>query len=260
MEDDFYAVGAKFYDGAYQNNPNLKDIPFYVDLARQFGGPVLELGCGTGRVLLEIARAGIEICGVDNSKEQLSILTSKLTKEMGEVRNRVSTFTRDMRSLTLGRKFPLVIIPFRPMQHMYTVDDQIAALTSARNHLTPDGILAFDVFHPDYTLLLEPLGKEVLELEWQVPEKPGLTVRRYFKRTAVHFLQQLFEAEFVFRTFDGERLVAEERAPFRMSYYTYPQLLLLFRVCGLQIVEQYGSFAKDPIEVRKEMIFLLRRA
>ena len=64
MAEHFYTVGAKYYDGAYQDNPNLHDVPFYLDLAQRYGGPILEIACGTGRVLLEVARKGIEIWGV----------------------------------------------------------------------------------------------------------------------------------------------------------------------------------------------------
>ena len=260
MDDQWYDVGAKYYDGAYQNNPNLDDVPFYLDLARRYGGPVLEIACGTGRVLLEIARIGIEIWGIDFSKEQLAVLHSKLLKEPERTRGLVRTFRDDMRTFSLDRKFGLVIIPFRPMQHMYAIEDQISALNAAKAHLSPEGVLAFDVFYPDYSVLLQPLGKETLELEWHAPDDPAHVVRRYFKRTRVEFLHQHFEGEFIFRTFDGDRLIGEERSQFKLGYYTYPHLLLLFRHCGLEVVEQYGSFKKDPIDICKEMIVLLRPA
>ena len=260
MDEEIYAVGAKYYDGAYQNNPNLEDVPFYLDLARRYGGPVLEIACGTGRVLLEIARNGIEIWGIDLSKEQLTVLDSKLLKEPERTRNLVRVFNRDMRTFSLEKKFPLAIIPFRPMQHMYTIEDQISALSAAKAHLLPEGILAFDVFYPSYSALLEPLGRESLELEWRAPEEDGRRVRRYFRKTGVNFLQQYFVGEFVFRTFDGDRLIKEDRSPLKLGYYTYPQLLLLFRHCGLEVVEQYGGFKREPIDICKEMIFLLRPA
>jgi SAM-dependent methyltransferase len=260
MDEHVYSVGAKYYDGAYENNPNLDDVPFYLDLAQRYGGPVLEIACGTGRVLLEIARKGIETWGIDFSQEQLAILYSKLLREPERIRNLVRTSKDDMRTFSLDRKFRLVIIPFRPMQHMYAIGDQINALNAAKAHLLPEGILAFDVFYPDYSALLQPLGKETLELEWRTPDDAGHVVRRYFRRIRVDFLQQYFEGEFVFRTFDGDRIIKEERAQFKLGYYTYPHLLLLFRHCGLEIVEQYGSFKREPIDICKEMIFLLRPA
>jgi SAM-dependent methyltransferase len=260
MDKRLYEIGAKYYDGAYQNNPNLEDVPFYLDLARRFGGPVLEIACGTGRVLLEIARQGIDIWGVDFSKDQLAVLRTKLQQEPLQTRNRVRIIKDDMRTFSLRRRFPLVIVPFRPMQHMYTIEDQISALNAAKAHLAAKGLLAFDVFYPNYAALLQPPGEETLELEWPVPGHAGQVVRRYFRRTKVNFLEQYFEGEFVYRTFEGDRLINEERADFKLGYYTYPQLLLLFRHCALEVVEQYGNFKREPIDICKEMIFLLRPA
>ena len=260
MDQDLYTVGAKYYDGAYQNNPSLNDVPFYRDLARRCGGPVLEIGCGTGRVLLPIAREGIEITGVDSSSTQLAVLRSKLLHEPERTRKLVKAVRDDMRALSLGRRFRLVIIPFRPLQHLYTIEDQVRALSAAKAHLSPDGILGFDVFYPNYSMLLQPSGEEVLELEWPAPGQATQVVRRYFKRSKVDFLQQFIEGEFLYRTFEGDHVLKEERSSFKLGYYTYPHLLLLFRLCGLEAVEQYGSFEKEPIDVCKEMIFLLRSA
>ena len=71
-----YGLSAKYYDDAYAVKPDLVDLPFYVDLAKQIGGPILEMGCGTGRLLLPIAHAGIEIHGLDNAPAMLTILLS----------------------------------------------------------------------------------------------------------------------------------------------------------------------------------------
>ena len=83
---DSYQVIAKYYDGAYAAKQDLVDLPFYGDLAEQSRGPVLEIACGTGRVLLPIARRGIAIWGVDNSRPMLDVLTRNLARESQEVR------------------------------------------------------------------------------------------------------------------------------------------------------------------------------
>ena len=111
-----YAVLAKYYDGAYAAMKDLIDAPFYVDLAQRIGGPVLEMGCGTGRVLLPIARAGIAIDGVDSSLPMLGILRQKVEREPPDVREAIRTHHGDMRNFRLEKKYPLVTIPFRPMQ------------------------------------------------------------------------------------------------------------------------------------------------
>jgi ubiquinone/menaquinone biosynthesis C-methylase UbiE len=146
---DTYNISAKHYDAAYAVKQDLVDLPFYVELAKRSGGPVLEIACGTGRVLLAIAREGIQIDGVDNSATMLRILQSRLEGEPREVRGNVTLHEGDMRSFHLNKKFPLVVMPFRPMQHMGTVQDQVDALATAAAHLEDNGKLAFDVFLPE---------------------------------------------------------------------------------------------------------------
>src|SRR5512147_2640743 len=145
MAADSYRVLSRYYDAAYASKADLRDIPFYVDLAARVGGPVLEIGCGTGRVLLEIAAHGIEIEGLDLSEDQLRVLQAKIDAAASHP---IRLHYADMRDFVLGRRFRLIIAPFRPMQHLYTVADQIAAFRAIRAHLLPDGIFAFDVFYP----------------------------------------------------------------------------------------------------------------
>lgn len=260
MTGDSYAILAPHYDAAYASKADLVDVPFYVDLARQLGGPVLEIACGTGRVLLEIARSGIPIEGVDNSPAMLEVLKGKLEREPRDVRDRVTLHDGDMRNFRLGKKYPLAIIPFRPMQHMYTVQDQVDALTTAAVHVQAGGRLAFDVFYPKFHLLEAGVGQEVVDLEW-AEDAGRRIVRRYFRKESVDKIRQVFTFTFIFRTYEGEKLVREETEPLKLGYYTYPHLRALFLLAGLEVVEEYGSFAKTPLDnAATEMIFVLRKA
>jgi SAM-dependent methyltransferase len=259
---DSYDISAKHYDAAYAKFAEkqvLVDLPFYLDLAKRSGGPVLEIGCGTGRVLLDIARQGIEIDGVDNSAAMLQVLKARTQLEPSNVRARLNVHLGDMRRIRLQKKYPLVIIPFRPMQHMYTLQDQIAALTTAAYHLRENGLLAFDVFFPKFEIIPAGIGEEVLEVEWQAGSLPPVTVRRYFRKESYDKIRQTFSATFIFRTYQGETLVREETEPLKMAYYTYPHLRALFLLAGLEPVEEYGSFAKAPLDnASNQMIFVLR--
>jgi SAM-dependent methyltransferase len=254
-----YSVAAKYYDGAYASMRDLVDEPFYVDLAKECGGPVLEIGCGTGRVLLPTARTGIEIDGVDNSGPMLVILKQRLSKEDVTVRGRVTLHESDMREFHLNRTFPLVTIPFRPMQHMHTVHDQIRALKTAAAHVAVDGSLAFDVYHPKFEVLHLGIGEERLEAEWSPAIDPQTVIRRFVRKDSFDKINQTFTFTFTFRNYRKGELVHEETDTLKMSFYTYPHLQALFALTGLEPVAQYGSFAKDPLDnSSKEMIFLLR--
>ena len=258
---DSYHITAKYYDGAYAAKQDLVDLPFYLELAEKSPGPILEIACGTGRVLIPIARKGKEIHGVDNSAPMLEILKTALAQEPAAVQERVRISEGDMRTFRLGAKFPLIIIPFRPMQHMYTVADQVSALQTAAAHLTGDGILAFDVFYPKFDVIMTGIGEEVQEMEFQSDTDAGATVRRYFRKDAVDKINQVFYFTFIYRTIRGGEVVREETEGFQLGYYTYPHLRALFLLAGLQIIEEYGSFARTPMDnAAEQMIFLLRKA
>jgi SAM-dependent methyltransferase len=253
-----YSVTAKHYDAAYAVKQDLVDLPFYLNLANRSGGPVLEIACGTGRVLLPIARQGIAIDGVDNSLPMLRVLKSNIEKETPQTRRRITLHNGDMRDFRLRKRYPLVIIPFRPLQHMHTAQDQFKALTTAAFHLRKNGILAFDVFYPKFELIAAGMGQEILDLEW--PAGKDSVVRRYFRKNSVDKINQNFSFTFIFRTYQGDKLVREESEPFILSYYTYPHLKALFLLAGLESAVEYGSFAKTPLDnTADQMIFLLRR-
>jgi SAM-dependent methyltransferase len=255
IERRFYEATARHYDPAYAADRGLNDLPFWLELAGRHRGPMLEVACGTGRVLLPIARSGVPIDGVDLSPEMLGVLKAKLAREPEGVRRRVALHEGDMRELRLEQAYRLVIAPFRSLQHLHTVDDQLRAFTSIARHVVPGGAFAFNVFFPDYRLL-EELGTETQELEWIDPGDASLTIRRFYRRNAVDRLRQVIDGELIFRSYRDGELVKEERSDLRMSYYTYPHLQLLLRSSGLMIAEEYGSFAKEPISRCHEMIII----
>ena len=131
---------ARFYDLEYSLKED--DLPFYLDLADRFPGPLLEIGAGTGRVTLELAAAGSEIWGIDDSARMLAVAEKKMRGI--EAAGRVHLVQADMRDFTLPVKFALCIIPFRAFLHNLTQADQLATLAAIRRHLKPGGILGLE--------------------------------------------------------------------------------------------------------------------
>ena len=140
--------------------------------------------------------------------------------------------TGDMRRFRSDKKFPLAIIPFRAMQHMYTVQDQVDALTAAAAHLREDGRLAFDVFYPKF---------HILEAGRAGDGGSGVDGRRGAANGPAVFPEGIGRQDsaglclkFIFRTYEGEKLVQEEIEPLKLGYYTYPHLRALFLLAGLE--------------------------
>jgi ubiquinone/menaquinone biosynthesis C-methylase UbiE len=118
---DTYPFVAELYDHVVPYR-NRQDVAFFVEMARQSDGAVLEIGCGTGRVLIPTARAGKEIIGLDLSEPMLAVCREKLSREPAEVQSRARLVQGDMRQFDLGREVGLVTLPFRPFQHLTTVE------------------------------------------------------------------------------------------------------------------------------------------
>jgi len=243
-DDDEYASIAELYDHVtpYRDRP---DVAFYVEAARESGGPVLELGCGTGRVLIPTARAGIEVVGLDASPHMLAECLKRLENEPDDVQSRTELVDADMRKFSLRRTFRLATIPFRPFQHLTTTADQLACLASIRRHLADDGLLIFDVFNPSLEALVKrPLGQELdAEPEFALPD--GRRVVRWHKTVAQDRANQVnrFELVYYITHPDGreERLVHA----FALRYiFRFEAEHLLVRA-GFAVEHIYAGFDKS---------------
>jgi ubiquinone/menaquinone biosynthesis C-methylase UbiE len=120
-----YDAYSTFYDLLWTSKQ--EDVPFYLGMAKETGGPVCELACGTGRVLLPLARAGFEVTGLDVCQSMLDKLQAKLDREPREVQARVALKCADMREYRFSHKFNMVFCAFNSFLHLMTTDDQLPA-------------------------------------------------------------------------------------------------------------------------------------
>ena len=134
------------------------DVEWYCRKAQESGGPVLELGAGTGRVTLAIAEAGVPIHALDASEAMVEALRVKLATRPPQVRERVTPVVGDMRAFELPDRFGLIISPFRAFLHNLTEADRVACLDRVRQHLRPEGRFAFNVFHPSLEYMAQHSG------------------------------------------------------------------------------------------------------
>jgi SAM-dependent methyltransferase len=134
------------------------DLDWYRQKARECGGPVLELGAGTGRVTLKLAQDGIRVHALDCDGEMLAALRRKVAAEPADVRERIEVIEADMRTFELPRRFALVIAPFRALLHNLTDDDHLACFRRVHSHLRPHGRFAFNVFHPSLEFMSQHAG------------------------------------------------------------------------------------------------------
>ena len=256
MNDSTYETVPDFgglYDAvpAYAGRP---DVPFYLDQAASAGVPgapaaVLELGCGTGRVLLALARAGHVVTGVDQSPSMLARCEAKLASEPRVVRDRVTLHEADARDLSVaspaGAGFALAIAPFRVLQHLATTADQLRCLAAVRRHLGPRGRFAFDVFNPSYAAMTRDRSAEAEDTP-EMPLPDGRYVRRTVRVVAVRWVEQLSEVELIYYVRHGG-VVDRVVHAFAMRWYTPSELEHLLARAGFRVDAMYGTFDRGAL-------------
>ncbi|MCX6842349.1 MAG: class I SAM-dependent methyltransferase [candidate division WOR-3 bacterium] len=238
-EYDAYSV---CYDLLWANKQD--DVPFYLAMAKETRGPVLELACGTGRVLLPLARAEFEVTGLDVSQAMLDKLQAKLDQEPREVQGRVALKCADMRDYRFSQKFKLVFCAFNSFLHLMTTDDQLACLRSVREYLADDGRLVLNVFAPDHNRLTGRADTEVA-VERDPETGRDMVVTDISKRDLTNQTIEVWEG--VDRIGD-DGTVKRYSATFTLSWIHNREMHLLLRLAGFEVVAVYGGYDKRPYD------------
>jgi SAM-dependent methyltransferase len=237
------------------------DIQLYRKLARETGGPVLELGAGTGRTLLPVARDGHEVHGLDTSERMLDALRTRLAAEPAAVQERVHVRTGDMRAFEIPTSFALIQIPLRGFLHAVTRDEQIATLHNCARQLLPGGVLAFSVFHPS----LEMQGPEpATQGLWRFAgERAHPDGGRVVASEVRHYdtEAQRLSLRLKYERFDATGLLVSSHYHPQSLAYLYPtDLRELLPEAGFDQVEITGGFDGAPIaDDGQELIVRARR-
>jgi SAM-dependent methyltransferase len=243
--DSFYRVIASYYNDDYADIHGGRDIEFYRNLAQNCPGPVLEMGCGTGRILLPLARAGVVISGMDRSLAMLERLTSALHSEPAEVRERVTTIHGDIRCDDAGGRFRLIIAGGNVLSSFIDRTDQRAWLRNVRRTLTADGEFCFDVFQPDYSRLLAPAGEWIPQFD-RIDGITGDRIRRFY-RCEQELEFQRFRVMFRWITEDSRGVLRSDRSASVMQrWFVRGELENLLELEGFQIVNHWGDFNAKP--------------
>jgi SAM-dependent methyltransferase len=231
----------KAYDNMFSNMTS--DLPFWGAQARACGGPILELGCGTGRVAIPLAKLGYAVTGIDLADAMLTEARSKAAEQLVDV----EWVKADMRDFNLGRTFGLVIIPANALCHLLTLSDFETCLDSVKRHLGPDGRFVIDVFVPKMELLLDKPGERFPFAEYYDPDIHSTVVvtesyiyepDTQIKRVTTHHTIPGQEAEYV--------------GALHMRMYFPQELDALIKYNGFRVDAKYGSYERGPFTANSE--------
>ena len=213
----------------------VEDVGFYLEEARRSGGPVVELGVGTGRIAVPIAADGIRVLGVDSSRRMLEICARRAALAGVDVDLRVG----DFREPPVTERVPLVICPFRSLLHMHTDEDRRLVLTSAHELLLPGGRFVFDVFTPGADDIAQTHDR------W-LEREPGIFEHVVWDEVARTLTLTV-------RGPDGESTMA-------LAWLSADEWRVLLEETGFEVEACYGWFDRTPFTGGDDSVWIARRA
>lgn len=246
--EEYFDDLASFYDAYYGTEGLGGDLEFYRELASE-ADAVLEVGCGTGRIYLELLANGVDADGIDVSSGMLEVLRDRATERGLEA----TVWEADVRTFEADREYDLVIVPFRTFLHLLEVDDQLSALGSIHDALAPGGRLALNTFVPSYEVICDHYG----EVEQRTLEVDG---EEYLHRTVTELddeVEQVARIRSEVCEPDGTT-VFESETP--ITLLSRREFELLFRLSPFSDWDIYGGFEYDSLEsADEEMVWVARR-
>ncbi|UCE05117.1 MAG: class I SAM-dependent methyltransferase [bacterium] len=231
MAEPIYRDG-RHYDRQQENYT--KDIAFYLEQAKQFGQPILELACGTGRITIPIAQQGLEIVGIDQSESMLERAKQKSGSELP-----ITWRQGDIRSFVLKQKFKMIFLPFNSIAHLYDLKSVSDCFQCVRKHLDDDGRFLLDFFNPNLNFLTRDDDPPRFVSEYPDPDSDNIVVitetNRYDRATQINHIHWHYQI--------GDNSFLEE---LNMRIF-YPQELdALLAYNGFTIENKYGGFDMSP--------------
>ena len=252
MQYDKLAV---YYDYDIGAGHSGEDKKFYLKLAKKTGGPILELGCGTGRITIPLLKAGYQVTGIDFSKEMLERLKSKAS-ELNLPSKRLKLYRTSMANFALKQKFPLIIIPFCSFQYLLAKKEQDSCLSRIYKQLSSKGIFALELFIQKYDFLTEKEGKRWV-YEKYLPGQ-GIKIKRttILKRKDFNNQINYFQKEYKVLDKTG-KCIDEFGLKDSVRYVFRSEMENLLEKHGFKIKNVFGAYPIQKYDYsRDKMIFV----
>jgi SAM-dependent methyltransferase len=227
---DFLYQDGRHYDQQYASAQD--DFSFWIDQANQFGDPILELACGTGRFTILLAQAGYSVTGIDTSEPMLKEGRRKAIEAGVEV----TWIKADMRDFNLDKKFSLIILTSNTLGHLLTLSDFEACMASVRKHLAPNGRFIIEVFVPKMEMLINKPGERFPFSEYDDPDGRGKIVVTH---SYVYEPDTQIKRIKTYHTIPGEESEIEGEINLQMYFPQYLDALVKYN--GFEIENKYGN-------------------
>ncbi len=251
---------APWYDLIHRGLPG--EAEFYVGQAVRGGGPLLDIGCGTGRIAIPAAMSGIEVLGLDLSGAMLDVCEDSL-EAAGALEGSVELIQGDMRDYVLERRFPLAFMAYRTLMHLLEPDEQLEALRCAREHLAPGGRLILNIWAARPELIAPLVGPHAggLAFVGRHGFEDGTGLVHYRATRCAPIAQRIDEEHLLHELDEAGAVVASHALSMTRSWQTIRELGHMAARAGLEVEALFGDFdCNPPSDGNQEQIWVLRRA
>ena len=256
-----YSSLARFYD--HENAAFTEDIPFWLELAGDGSGPgegsareILEVGCGTGRVLFQLATAGHTVTGLDNSPEMLALAQARLVKRQDLI-GRVTLVEGDMRDFSIDTMFRAVFVPFNTFTHLQTQTEQLSTLSALHGHCVPQAVLALDLPNPAGVYAAGDSGL-VLERTFR-DEARDLTIQQ-FSSLELDRAAQLGHVTWNYDETAADGTMRRTIVPATFRYVFPAEMSLLLELTGFRLQHIYGDYNQAAFAEGQPRMLVVARA
>jgi SAM-dependent methyltransferase len=243
---------ARLYD--WEHDRYVADVDVHIGFARRFGGPVLELACGTGRLLGPLVQAGFACTGVDSSPAMLDRARERLEGFSGDQPTLVE---QRLEALDLGRQFRTIVLGLDSFGLLINRADQVRALQAAKTHATHDGRLILDVANGNLRGSVEPTEELLHDMTLPDPES-GRPITKFVLRRP-RPADQLDELTFFYDEQDERGYLRRSMVELRLRWFTRFELELLLQSAGWQVDELYGNYDLEAYGPTSDRLLIVAR-
>jgi len=253
-----YIDYAEYYDYDHVGQPMMEDVPFYIEYAKETGGPILELACGTGRVLIPIVEAGFTIHGLDISENMLCVARANIKEK--KLSDLVTLSHNDMADFDLPIKnYGMAYIAARSFMHLFTQKKQLDCLECVHRHLKPGGLLLMDLYAPNFKWLSKaPEDDFEVRREFTLPNGNRVIHKRRFR--GVDAVNQINSEEILFEEYDRKGNLVHTKKAYMDTRFTFRyELELLLDKVGFRVQNIFRDYKKNTFDGTGEIIVVAQK-
>jgi len=250
----FYATIARYYDAEHTDKTD--DLAMYSELAEEYGGPILDVGCGTGRVVFHLAQEGHVTHGIDSEYDMLERAKMKLDV-FSHIRDKLMFYHGDILTYQMDKKFKMALLSYNALMHFHSQEEQLALLRRLHEWMQPNSLLIIDLPNAGETFASQDTDAITLERSFIEPETGHMVMQQatsYLDR-----VQQLMQVTWIYDEIDEDGVVRRTVAPVVFRYFFFSEISLLLNLAGFRVESIYGDTERGPFEDGCERMIVLAR-